>query len=137
MRLYRWSIAGQAVLAGLMLGAASACAPSDPSVPTDQQQYARGETMNYIIALAPPLSAPSATDEAAAQLRAGLEADRDRILADSFGGQAPAPGASFVSAYAFEIRLTSEQAQTLAQHPDVVSVETDRPMRPMRAGAQG
>lgn len=137
MRQGRWLKAGLAALAGLALGAASACAPTAPSVQADESQ-AGGETVNYVVALTLPSSAPSSdVGEAAEQLRAALERDRDRILAESFGAQAPAPGVSFVSAYAFEIRLTPEQAQRLAQHSDVASLETDYTLRPMQTGSEG
>jgi len=42
-----------------------------------------------------------------------------------------------VSAYAFEIRLTADEAARLARHSDVIQVEADQLSRPMGSGTAG
>ena len=91
---------------------------------------------NYIVSLSPEGAAPD-TPERAAQMRAQLEADRERVLEAVFGAEAPAAGGSFVSAYAFEIRLTADEAARLARHSDVIQVEADQLSRPMGSGTAG
>ena len=91
---------------------------------------------NYIVSLSHDGSAPD-TPERAAQISAQLEADLERVLEAVFGAQAPAAGGSFVSAYAFEIRLSADEAARLARHSDVIQVEADQPSRPLGSGTAG
>lgn len=124
------------VLSGALLGGAVACAPSAGPTATEAPAPEANMRANYIVSLAHEGLAPD-TPERAAQMRAQLDADRARVLEAVFGETAPAPGGSFVSAYAFEIRLTPEEAARLARHSDVIQVEADQLSRPTRAGSAG
>jgi len=125
-----------AVILGALLGSVAACAPSvDPSVGAEPA-VERADRSNYIVTLAQSGPAPE-TPEAAAEARAELEAERDEVLQAVFGAKTPRPGASFVSAYAFEIRLTAEEAARLARHSAVVHVQADQLHRPMGASPAG
>ena len=125
---------GRAILlSGALLGGAAGCAPSTAPSPSERPASEAVMRSNYIVALAHDGVMPD-TPERAAQVRASLDADRDRILQAVFGADAPSPGGSFVSAYAFEIRLTPEEAVMLARHSDVVQVQADQVSRPTNAG---
>lgn len=128
--------AGMLLLSTLCMGGAVACAPS--TAPSSAERPAPEAAMrsNYIVSLSHDGLVPD-TPERASQMRAQLDADRDRILLAVFGDEAPAPGSSFVSAFAFEIRLTPEEAARLARHADVIHVEADQLSRPMGAGSAG
>lgn len=121
---------------GASLGVMAACAPAPSSVATDNPAPVEASRSNYIVSLAYDRPAPT-TPELAADIRLQLDADRDRVLSAVFGAEAPPAGTSFVSAYAFEIRLTSEEAARLAAHDSVVQVQADQLHRPMHSGRAG
>lgn len=127
---------GRVMLASLLMGSAVACAPSAAPSATEAPAPEASMRSNYIVSLSPEGAAPD-TPERAAQMRAQLEADRERVLEAVFGAEAPAAGGSFVSAYAFEIRLTADEAARLARHSDVIQVEADQLSRPMGSGTAG
>ncbi len=125
-----------ALVLGLVVGVVSACAPSGPPATGDHSGPVQADRSNYIVSLSRSDDA-AASEQGAEQMRAELEADRDRVLAAVFGSETPPHGGSFVSIHAFEIRLTPEEAQHLMRHPDVVQVEADQTHRPTGAGAEG
>lgn len=127
---------GRVMLASLLMGSAVACAPSATPTATEAPAPEASMRSNYIVSLSHDGSTPD-TPERAAQMRAQLDADRERVLEAVFGARAPAAGGSFVSAYAFEIRLTADEAARLARHSDVIQVEADQLSRPMGSGTAG
>ena len=122
-----------AVILSLVMGAATACATSNAPAPGDHSGPVQVARANYIVSLSQSAAAVSGSPS---DLRQRLDADRDRVLAAVFGADAPPPGASFVSAHAFEIRLTPDEAQSLMRHPDVVQVQADQIHRPTGAGSE-
>lgn len=121
---------------GASVGVMSACAPAPSTVAPESPAPVEATRSNYIVSLAYDGPAPT-TPELAAEIRVQLDADRDRVLSAVFGAETPTAGGSFVSAYAFEIRLTSEEAARLAAHDSVVQVQTDQSYRPMGSGRAG
>jgi len=131
------SILVSAILSvGASVGVMSACAPAPSTVAPDSPAPVEASRSNYIVSLAYDGPAPT-TPELAAEIRLQLDADRDRVLSAVFGADAPPAGASFVTAYAFEIRLTSEQAARLAAHASVIQIQADQLHRPMGSGRAG
>lgn len=125
-----------AVILSLVMGAATACATSNAPAPGDHSGQVHMARANYIVSLVQPGDGVW-SGENAEQMRAQLDAERDRVLAVVFGADAPPHGGSFVTAYAFEIRLTPEEAQRLMRHPEVVQVQADGTYRPTGAGSEG
>ena len=80
------------------------------------------------------------------EIRSELDLPNDRVVyywADGYAASAdgrsglPHYGQSFISAYAFEIRLTVDEARRLAGHDAVRTLEEDVPARPMGARSDG
>ncbi|WP_306016434.1 protease inhibitor I9 family protein [Oceanicaulis sp. MMSF_3324] len=137
MQSHRSSRSGlTALIACALMGSVVACSPTAGSSVIEASDSERVDRSNYIVTLMRTGAAPQ-TAEAAAEARRELEAERDEALQAVFGAQGPRPGASFVSAYAFEIRLTAEEAARLARHSAVVHVQADQLHRPMGAGPAG
>ncbi|WP_421858138.1 hypothetical protein [Oceanicaulis sp.] len=146
MRKHAVSLIAMAALSAALVSAGGCAAPaaSDQSGVPEQ---AMTDRVNYIISLeAGPgdISTPQGVERA----RRELVLARDRVLTDVFGADGyaaaadgrsgmPHYGQSFISAYAFEIRLTADEARRLAGHDAVRALEEDTPSRPMGGRSDG
>tara|TARA_E500000318_G_scaffold110393_1_gene125696 strand:+ start:1365 stop:1805 length:441 start_codon:yes stop_codon:yes gene_type:complete len=146
MRKHSVSLIVMAALSAALASAGGCAAPSASDQPGAQEQP-MADRSNYIVSLeagAGDISTPEGVERA----RQELDLARDRVLTDVFGADGyaaaadgrsglPHYGQSFISAYAFEIRLTADEARRLAGHDAVRTLEEDVPARPMGARSDG
>ncbi|WP_439636707.1 hypothetical protein [Oceanicaulis sp.] len=129
------------------LACAGGCAAPSASDQSGAQEHPMADRVNYIVSLEDgpgDISTPEGVERA----RRSLDQLREQVLSDVFGADGyvaaadghadlPRSGQSFISAYAFEVRLTADEARRLARHDAVRTLQEDVPARPMGARSDG